>query len=340
MAKKKNETVAEDSFETPELEEVTGLPKLPFNIGDLVSKAKNRFSKDSKSSMKLACDIVISHDKKDYVTSDEIAAFWKPLTGILGAPFGRIVQISGRTDSGKSTIGMMFVAAAQKAGYLPIVWDTEAKFDSNRLKKHFGGSPEQIPISTSKVIAVGSSEILSYVRTVKDAYPKQKILILWDSIGASLNSGQDSENDELSKQPGVTAKENSWAIGRFSQVIEKYRDPDTDDYTIAMVMINQVYANIGSVGYKEKGGDAIQYLSSLIVQMSRKSDVFTTRGGVQYKVGITTDARIKKNHVMTTDDTIARMDLFVGANGVFLEKPDTKKKKSDDSDEEDIETED
>lgn len=340
---KEEEIITEESLEDTELPQKTEsqilIPKLPFDVDELVSQAKNRFGKDQKKSMKRACDIVVSQDKKDYVTSDEIAAIWKPLTGVWGAPFGRIVQISGKTDSGKSTLGMMFVAAAQKSGYLATVWDSEAKFDSNRLKKHFGGDPSQIPISTSKIIAVGSSEILSFVRTVKEKHPKQKILILWDSVGATLNSGQDSENDDMSKQPGVTARENTWAIGRFSQVVEKYRDPDTDDYTIAMVMINQVYANIGSVGSVEKGGGGIQYLSSAIIQMTRKNDTFITRGGVQYKNGIMTDARVKKNHVMSGDDTIARMSLFVGANGVFLEKPGGNKKKSGSGEDEEVEEE-
>jgi RecA/RadA recombinase len=340
--KKEYEDVVEDGSENPEdvdslpkneLEKPI-LPKLSLDINALVNKAKNRFEKDDKKSMKRACDIVVSQDKKDYVTSDEIAAFWKPLTGVWGAPFGRIVQISGKTDSGKSTVGMMFVAAAQRSGVLAIIWDSEAKFDSSRLTKHFGGDPSQIPISTSKIIATGSNEILAYIRAAKEMDPKIKILILWDSVGSTLNSGQDSENDDMSKQPGVTAKENTWAIGRFSQVIEKYRDPDTDDYTIAMVMINQVYANIGSVGFVEKGGGGIQYLSSAVIQMTRIRDEFITRNGDQYKCGIMTDARVKKNHVMSGDDNIARMELFVGAGGVFLEKPKGRKKKSSESSDE------
>lgn len=38
---------------------------------------------------------------------------WKALTNLKGLPFGRIIQISGKPDSGKSTHAMAFMKFAQ-----------------------------------------------------------------------------------------------------------------------------------------------------------------------------------------------------------------------------------
>src|SRR5690606_33110904 len=110
--------------------------------------------------------------------------------------------------------------------------------------------------------------------TLKAKYPEIKILIVWDSVGASINSSEDSDDDEdFSKQPGITAKENAWAIRKFAKLAHKHRNKETGEESIAILLINQVYANIGSVGHTEKGGSEIAYLSSIILQLSRKSDL-------------------------------------------------------------------
>ena len=148
---------------------------------------------------------------------------------------------------------------------------------------------------------------------------EQKILIVWDSVGASINSAEDEENDDYSKQPGVTAKEVSWGIRRFNQLMENHRDKN-GDYTIGVLCINQVYANIGSVGYKQKGGSELEYLSSLILEMSRKGNLTRTRNKKKIKYGITTVARVKKNHLFGGEDCIAELDLVVSASGIDLAK--------------------
>jgi RecA/RadA recombinase len=132
-----------------------------------------------------------------------------------------------------------------------------------------------------------------------------------------LNSAEDEENDDYSRQPGVTAKEVSWAIRRFNQLMEKYRD-SSGNYTLAILCINQVYANIGSVGFKQKGGAELEYLSSLILEMSRKATLTKTRNKQKVKYGITTVARVKKNHLFGGEDCIAELDLFVSSKGIDL----------------------
>jgi RecA/RadA recombinase len=303
-----------------------------LDINELVAKAKERFGKKNPhiaAQMKTGDKIVLSSNIDDYIRSDEIDRFWKPLTGLIGIAFGRIFQIAGRPDSGKSTAAMLVMKAAQAQGTLVILWDAEGKFDSIRFKEKIGGDPSQILVAPSRNILEGVMQVVAYVKTIKEMDPLQKILIVWDSVGASINSAEDEENDDYSRQPGVTAKEVSWGIRRFNQLIEKFRD-NSKNYTIAVLCVNQVYAKIGFgvSGYQQKGGSELEYLSSLILEMSRKGTLTHTRKGQKLKYGITTRCKVTKNHLHGGDDCISELDLIVSSGGIELAS-DVKKKASD-----------
>lgn len=311
----------------------TATPKKKLDIAELVSKAQGRFDKKKKgiaAHMKAGDQIALSQDPADYICSAEIDKFWKPLTGLLGVPFGRIVQIAGKPDAGKSTAAMLIMKAAQEQDVVVILWDAEGKFDSARFRDRMGADPSQVPVAPSRNILEGVQQVVAYVKTIKEMDPDQKVLIVWDSVGASINSAEDEENDDYSKQPGVTAKEVSWAIRRFNQLIEKHRDVN-GNYTIATLCINQVYANIGSVGFKQKGGAELEYLSSLILEMSRKATLTRTRNKQKIKYGITSVARVKKNHLFGGEDCVAELDLVVSAAGIELAS-EVKKKSGENGD--------
>jgi len=45
-----------------------------------------------------------------------------------------------------------------------------------------------------------------------------------------------------------------------------------------------------------------------------------TKAGEKYKYGIVTRAKVKKNHLVEGDETIAELDLVISASGVHLAK--------------------
>jgi RecA/RadA recombinase len=311
--------------------------KAKIDIAAMVAKAQGRFDKKKKNiaaRMRLGSEIALSQNPDDYISSKDIMKFWSPLTGLLGVPFGRICQIAGKPDSGKSTSAMLIMKAAQDNGTVVVLWDAEGKFDSIRFKERMGGDPSQVPVAPSRNILEGVQQVVAYVKTIKEMDPNQKILIVWDSVGSSINSAEDEENDDYSKQPGVTAKEVSWAIRRFNQLMEKFRD-DNGDYTIGILCINQVYANIGSVGFKQKGGAELEYLSSLILEMSRKATLTRTRNKQKVRYGITSIARVKKNHLFGGEDCVAELDLVVSATGIELANEVRKANENDNLEEDD-----
>lgn len=300
-----------------------------IDIDKLVKKAQDSYDKKENGlAMQLSTgkSITVSEDDADYVVWTG-GDHWFKLTHLKGLPMGRIVQISGKPDSGKSTHAAAFMKFAQDQDMLVILWDAERKFARKRFDEKIGGCSDNLLVVNTNKIIDGAKAVANLVHSAKEMNPNIKILICWDSVGASLNSTEDDDDEEnYSKQPGVTAKENAYAVRKFNKLINKYMDTATGKHTISILLINQTYASIG-MGVStqiEKGGGEIYYLSSLIVQLSRKQNLTRIRQGEKYKWGIVSVARLKKNHLFDGDECIAEMDLVIAADGIKLAK-DVKK---------------
>lgn len=315
--------------------EVTSVDKKPvvsgLDLNELVKRAQSVYSKKEKglaSQLSTGANIARPTEDKHFVKWTG-GNHWQKLTGIRGLPFGTTVQISGKSDSGKSTHAMQFMKYAQDQDVLVILWDSEKKFSAKRFESKMGGDASKLLVVNNNTITKGAAMVAYYVNAAKEMNPDCKILIVWDSVGATLNSSEDKDDtEEASKQPGVSAKENSGAIHKFVKLMSKYQNRETGEDSIAALLINQTYANIGSVGQVEKGGSSIYYLSSIIVQLTRKKNLTHTRKGEKYKFGILSRARVVKNHLDDSDESLAEVELVVSADGIQLAK-DAKASNSD-----------
>jgi RecA/RadA recombinase len=296
------------------------------DINKLVKKAQESYAKkDQGLAKKLSTGktIIRPNEDKDYVVWTK-GDHWKSLTNLKGLPFGRIVQISGKPDSGKSTHAMAFMKFAQDQEVLVILWDAERKFSSRRFDEKMGGISDNLLVVDTNKIIDGAKAVAQFVHAAKEMNPDIKILIVWDSVGASLNSTEDKDDgtEDFSQQPGVSAKENSYAIKKFNKLANNYTNTETGEASIATLIINQTYASIGmgAPTQIEKGGNEIYYLSSIIIQLSRKQDLNRVKGGDKYKYGIISRAKVKKNHLFEGDECISELDLVISADGVHLAK--------------------
>jgi len=294
-----------------------------IDINKLVRAAQESYSKKEAglaNQLSTGKGLVRPTEDKDFVlwTGGD---HWYQLTHLKGIPFGRIIEISGKPDSGKSTHAMAFMKFAQDQGVLVVLWDAEKKFSPSRFDNKIGGCSDNLLVVNTNNILNGAKAVAHLVNSAKELNPDVKILIVWDSVGASVNSTEDKDDSEdYSQQPGVTAKENAYTIRKFNKLINKFTNRETGEETVAVLVINQTYVNIGSVGQTEKGGGEIYYLSSVIVQLSRKQDLNRVKAGEKYKYGIVTRAKVKKNHLFDGDECIAEMDLVVSADGIHLAK--------------------
>lgn len=250
-------------------------------------------------------------DDADFILADPKNP-WTLLTGLKGLPYDIVTQIAGAPDSGKSTIAGMFMAWAQQQGVYVVLWDTEKKFDKTRFEKHFGGKAEDLNVVATTIIRKGAGAMLKYVNTIKEMDPKAKILLVHDSVGGSVSRARAEIeiDDEKNSQPATEAVENSNYMRHVIATFDKY------PASIALLLINQMTDRIGPMpGKSRSGGNKISFHSSMIIEMTRVQDLTKVTKGVKVKTGIISRAKIAKNHLSLTEDSVHEMRIKVTAKG-------------------------
>lgn len=295
-----------------------------IDLDSILSTARSQFKNKDKGLgqqiMRGSHIYAPENSVKDYIYWP--ASPWSLMTGVPGIPFGKIVQIAGKPDSGKSTHAMQFMRLAQEQDRTVIVWDTENKFSARRFDKHFGGCSEELLLVSSQIILDGADLAKSLIGSILEKYKDHKILFVWDSVGGSISRGEGDKSFRETNQMAEAAKDNGKVMRGIVSLTEKYRDEKTGAYRLGTCLINQTYSNIGAPGQKEAGGQKVEFHSSLILQLARKGDLAKVRNKVKRRIGITTRARVKKNHLFDGDDTIAEMDLDITAGGISINAKD------------------
>lgn len=285
-----------------------------INVQDIVAKSQALYGKDKIGAAMLGTGEVLRRPTKpeEFVLAPD-GHPWQSLTGLMGLPYDSIIQIAGAYDSGKSTVAGEFMAAAQKQGVYVILGDSEKKFDRIRYEKHFGGDAAGLLVVQSTMIRKLAGGMLKFINTVKGMDKDAKFLLVHDSIGGSVSRSRAEReiDDEKSNQPGSEAVENSDYMKHMVATMDKYPG------SIAMLLINQMTDKIGfgQKGQSRSGGHKISFHSSMIIEMKKIKTLTKTVNKVEMKTGIITSAKIDKNHLSTTDNSVNKMNLLVDASG-------------------------
>lgn len=285
-----------------------------FDIGSIVSEVQKLYKKDIKSQNMVTTGDTI---RQAYTVDDGVPVPeghpLRELVSLPCVPYNKIVQISGPPDSGKSTSSGQLMASAQKSGHLVILWDSEDKFDAHRFDTQFGGCSADLLIVKTNEILQGGEKLRKLTIAAKDKYPDAKIFVVWDSVGGSQARGAAERELDSEKhgQPGQDAKENGSVMKMFVGLINKYSD------SVAIVLINQVYAKIGFMmhGDAESGGKKIEFHSSLIIRLKRVKTLVKTVKGQKVKYGILTRATVAKNHLSQSETSLHQLDFEITASG-------------------------
>lgn len=300
----------------------------------VLERVQALYGKDESMKRILAAPTVAT---KTYTESDGVplpeSNPIRQMTGLPCLPYSKVVQVAGKPDTGKSTCAGEVMAAAQKAGFKVILWDAEDKFDATRFVVEFGGSvaPDNFfPIKTNET-RKGGQIVKDIIKILKEDDKDCKILVVWDSVGASISRSEVERNlaDEKYGQPGQDAKENGAVIRHFVGTFNQYPD------SIAVLLVNQTYAKIGFMqkGDQAKGGSGIEYLSSLILFLKRIKILTRTEKKKKVKTGIVTRATIAKNHLSQGKTSVYQMDFVITAAGSKVSDLEVKDEDSDESQE-------
>lgn len=229
-----------------------------------------------------------------------------------GLPCGRIIEITGLEQSGKTLLSAHILAETQKLGGFAIYVDTEHSFVPEYFGKvcgiDFTKNWVHIKADDLELIFESIEDAISNIRSADKNIP---VTIVLDSImGAStaeeLSSGFGKEGYATSK-PLILSK----AMRKLTNVFGRNE--------ITFVVTNQLRININAMPGQDKyitsGGKAIDFHSSIKIRIKRiKTISKENQYGITQKEGKVIEASIIKNRIGPPEKTV-KFDIYY-ASGI------------------------
>jgi RecA/RadA recombinase len=259
------------------------------------------------------CDIILDPEAPLQVAENWVVmpAPWPDLTQVSGIPCGHITSIEGPPDSGKTTIAMHTMVAAQEQGFYVMLIDTEHKFNLQRFSD-IGGDVSNFLHCRVSSLEEGFDRIEKGIQGILKAMPDAKIHIVWDSIGmtptlAELEKGTDAHH------VGVAARVIKLNIRKMVQNIRGKK--------VSMVFVNHLYDNIKAMfgdSKKAYGGKGIGYSAVLVIQVSYVGKRYAQKNGKKYIRAIRSKLKVEKNHLSAAQGEQREVDI--GLTGIEIGK--------------------
>lgn len=291
-----------------------------FDMASIVEDVRKAIKDENK-----ACKIGTGNALRQLTEADfiKMPEWWQKATNTHGIAFGRMTLIAGGSDSGKTSVAIQAMRAAQEQGCGIIYAETESKTNEQDFIE-WGVDPSQVIVVQSTVAEELFTRLYDAWDKFKEVYPDDHLLVVIDSIG-NMVSMRDVELDlmEQSSQMGQKGKFNRLAL---STMISRMHEDNT-----AVLLISYTYDNMGSPGKTNAGGNALNFYSSLTYQTSRKGWYERTIKGEKVRVGADVSWKLTKNHINKANPGPKEVTFRITAEGI--EYLDGSKKKKDDESE-------
>ena len=274
------------------VEEKSGEKKSVVQI--LSEKFSKRFGSDSISSLG---DINSSSEVLFGISSQSLLldiALGRP-----GIPSGRIVELFGNESTGKTLLGLHFLAEAQRLGGVSVFCDTERGIDQRFLKRLGLVFGDRAILLQPPCLEDSFTMIEETILALRKVHKKAPIAVLYDSV-AGCPSKIELEAGYEDSSPASVARFLSRGVKKLKDLISQRH--------VALVFTNQLRQQIGVYGRNEHsfGGKALKFFASVRIEVRRTGIVM---GNDKQPRGIEIEAKVVKNKLAAPFGT-ARMALL------------------------------
>jgi RecA/RadA recombinase len=186
-----------------------------------------------------------------------------------GVPVGRITGFAGPSAAGKTYIINKILANAQKAGMMPVIFDTEAAIDASSTTG-VGLDPKGVKYVPVQTVEECRNQISAFLDSVMEAKMNGKFIISIDSLGnlASQKEIDDAEKGKTAMDMGTRAK------GLKSMM--RLLTFKAAQAGVTILFSNHTYddpsAMFPSLVKNQSGGKGPVYLSSVLVQLAKRDE--------------------------------------------------------------------
>jgi recombination protein RecA len=186
-----------------------------------------------------------------------------------GIPMGRLTAFVGPESCGKTLMANKIMANAQKKGMYVAYFDTEGALDEATAKR-LGCDTAKIKHVPSEITEHCRNEIVQFLNTIVENKLQGKVLIVIDSLGNLITAQEKKKIEEGSEtlDMGNRSKQLKSLMRAVTHAAAKANCP--------VVFTNHIYDDPSQLHptaiKKQAGGSGPLYMSSVIVQMAKKTE--------------------------------------------------------------------
>jgi recombination protein RecA len=186
-----------------------------------------------------------------------------------GVPMGRLTAFIGPESCGKTLMANKIMANAQRKGMYVAYFDTEGALDEATAAR-LGCNPAKIKHVPSEITEHCRNEIVQFLDTIVQNKLQGKVLIVIDSLGNLITAQEKKKIEDGSDtlDMGNRSKALKALMRAVTHAAAKANCP--------VVFTNHVYEDPSqlhpSAIKRQAGGSGPLYMSSVIVQMAKKTE--------------------------------------------------------------------
>lgn len=209
-----------------------------------------------------------------------------------GLPVGRIIELTGLEQSGKSLLAAHIVATTQQNDGITVYIDTESSLDAKFLTA--------IGVDVSKMIYISTNILEEAFETIEDVifkireHDKDKLVtIILDSVAAATTKIENAADYDKDGYATAKAIIMSKSMRKITNLVESQN--------ILCVFTNQLRQKMNAPLYGDQyttpGGKALQFHASVRLRLKGVGKIKEKVNGVETVVGQEVECEVVKNRV-------------------------------------------